>query len=290
MLWLGPKGRVKKMDPDLNQDIEGSLDGVGTTGDVPTGADVTSEVRMPETTAHAETLSHRDDTDDLSGVINPAKILVKQRPAESNLCAAADGDGTANIPSCSSTSVVQGHRLPSQQVFDDQLQSDGQLSPEAPARSSDTVSPPLAAGGGDPIIDNRDAYPEEAPTADPGIVGAVHSPNNSTAPKVAVSQVYSASQGGSRSNSIEADSGGTDGEERSSTEGKHNNWPEMGSKGDARGSGGRAGHPNDLPTQLNRIWGASPPGRVEGLAVMREMLGYRDELDGILSRLVAAKV
>lgn len=47
---------------------------------------------------------------------------------------------------------------------------------------------------------------------------------------------------------------------------------------------------NDLPTQLNRIWGASPPDRAEGLGVMRDMLGHREELDIIISRLMAAKV
>lgn len=47
---------------------------------------------------------------------------------------------------------------------------------------------------------------------------------------------------------------------------------------------------NRLPAQLSRLWGASPPDRSKGLAVMRDMVGYREELDGILSRLVVAKV
>lgn len=48
---------------------------------------------------------------------------------------------------------------------------------------------------------------------------------------------------------------------------------------------------DDLPTQLTRLWGASsPPDREEGLKTMRNMLKHREDLDAILSRLMAAKV
>lgn len=56
------------------------------------------------------------------------------------------------------------------------------------------------------------------------------------------------------------------------------------------GSGGGEYHPNDLSAKLNRLWGASPPDRMEEVGVMRDMLGYRGELDGILSRLMRTKV
>lgn len=62
---------------------------------------------------------------------------------------------------------------------------------------------------------------------------------------------------------------------------------------DGRGSGGPeadAGS-DDLPTQLTRLWGtSSPPDRAEGIQAMRDMLEHRENLDVILSRLMAAKV
>lgn len=62
---------------------------------------------------------------------------------------------------------------------------------------------------------------------------------------------------------------------------------------DGRGSGepqADAGS-DDLPTQLTRLWGtSSPPDRAEGLKAMRNMLEHRENLDVILSRLMAAKV
>lgn len=47
---------------------------------------------------------------------------------------------------------------------------------------------------------------------------------------------------------------------------------------------------DDLPAQLNRLWGTPCPDRVKGLAVMQEMLRNRQELDGILSSLASTEV
>lgn len=295
---LAGEERVKKkMDPDLTQDTEGSLGGAGTTADVPTDGNTASEVHMPETTGHDEThpQPHSDYTEAFSGVVDPAEIVVEQGPTESNRSSVVDDDRTVRFTTTRGTAVVQEQLLPPQQVSDDDLRSDGRLWVKASARSSDTTSPPhSAAGREEVIIDDRESGPEEFPTADPGSVGAVNSPTGSTAPQRAASQVRLSSPTSSSSNSEADSSGGTDGEERSSTEGKHHKQPEMDIKeatpGGGGGGGGWADHTNDLPTQLNRVWGASPPDRAEGLAVMRDMVGYRDELDGILSRLVAVKV
>lgn len=47
---------------------------------------------------------------------------------------------------------------------------------------------------------------------------------------------------------------------------------------------------DDLPAQLNRLWGTPSPNRVKGLAVMQEMLRNRQELDGILSSFASTEV
>ncbi|CAM9808914.1 unnamed protein product [Ectocarpus sp. 6 AP-2014] len=85
--------------------------------------------------------------------------------------------------------------------------------------------------------------------------------------------------------SVSSQGGGgeTDEEERSSTEGNQHGQAEPHSNPD------EVDHLNDLPSKLHRLWGTSPPDRAEGLAVLRNMLGYRKELDGILSRHVPTK-
>lgn len=70
--------------------------------------------------------------------------------------------------------------------------------------------------------------------------------------------------------------------------GSETNGHEQGEVGPGRGN--LAVDSKDLPSQLHRIWGASPPGRADKLSVMRDMLEHREELDKILSRLVVAKV
>lgn len=221
------------MDPDLKQDMEGSLSGAGKTAGVQKDADMASRVRAPETKGHEETQpqDHRDNTKAVSGVVvDPAEIVVEQRPTEA------------------------------------------------------TASPPRSATGAEHItINDSDGHSDIFSTAAPGTADAANLPTGGIA-----SPVLLPSSTGSRSISSEADSGGTDGEERSSTEGRHHNQPEMDSTEENKGGG--EDHMNDLPTQLKRVWGASPPDRNEGLAIVRDMLGHRAQLDGILSRLVAFKV
>lgn len=273
------------MDPDLKQDIEGSLGGSGITADVLADANTASEVCLPETPVPDETQPshHRDDTEASSGVVDPADIVVEHPPTDSNLSFVAADDGTASSTT-HSTAAIKEQTLQLQQVSHDDLRSDGSRWPKSSASS-----PHSAAGGGETTIDYRDTCPKES-TTDPSTGdAAANTPIGGTTPRRTVSSAHSSSPTGS--NSSEADSsGGTDGEERSSTEGRHHEQPDKESKEENQGGGGEKDHPNDLPTQLNRIWGASPPDRAEGLAVMRDMLGYRAELDGILSRLVAVKV
>lgn len=285
------------MDPDhLEQDIEGSLGGAGIPTDVPEDADTAPEVRMlPERTSHDEShwRHHRDDAEASSGVVDPGDIVVEKRPTESNPNFVAADDRTASSTT-RGTAAMNEHNPRPQQVSNDDLPSNGRLWPEASGRSW-SISRPLhaAAEGGESTIDDHDAPPNESPaaTADPSIGGAVSSPNDGIAPQPPPSPERLSSPTGNSSNSSDAGSGGTDEEERSSTEGRYHNQPETGIKETNQGrDGGGKDRPNDLPTQLNRIWGASPPDRAEGLAVMRDMLGYRAKLDGILSRLVAAEV
>lgn len=107
----------------------------------------------------------------------------------------------------------------------------------------------------------------------PALNSSAASRQDSSAPASTTTSV--SSQGGG---------GETDEEERSSTEGNQNGQAEPHSSTD------EADHSNDLPSQLNRLWGTSPPDRAEGLAALRNMLGCRKELDGILSRHVSTKV
>lgn len=280
------------MDPD-KQDMEGSLGGAGMNADVPADADTTSEVRMTETTHHDETHPRHQHHDTASGVVDPAEIVVG-RPTESSHSFVAADYGTESS-TAHSTTVLKKQLVSLQQESDDELRSDRRLWPKAPPRSSDTASPShSAAGGGNIPIDDRDACAEELPTIDPSPLDDESSAAGRTTPERAASQVHLSSPTGSSSNSSDAHSGGTDGEEQSATEGARINRPDMDSKEADQGGGGGGGERehrlNDLPSQLHRIWGASPPDRDEGLAVMRDMLGYRHELDAILSRLVAVKV
>lgn len=47
---------------------------------------------------------------------------------------------------------------------------------------------------------------------------------------------------------------------------------------------------NDLEAQLQRLWGRVPPAHDQGLALVRDALECRRELDGMLSELAAAEV
>ena len=85
---------VKKMDPDLEQDIEGSSGDTGITADAPVDADIASEVRMPDTSGADKTQPHRDrdDNEASGGVVDPADIVVEQPQTESNLSFVAADD------------------------------------------------------------------------------------------------------------------------------------------------------------------------------------------------------
>lgn len=83
-----------------------------------------------------------------------------------------------------------------------------------------------------------------------------------------------------------ASSGETDQERNSAYTEEHLHTHDVGSaQGGVHGTGS-----DDLPIQLNRLWRAAPPDHIKSLSVMRDMLGHRQDLDGILSRLVDAKV
>lgn len=264
------------MDPD----IEDASGGASITADVPTAADIASEVRMPLATGGDET-QPRDDAEASSGVDDPADIVVEQRPTDGSLRLVAADDRTASSTT-GSTAATKEKLTQLQQASDDDLRSDEPRWPKSSARSA-----LVAAGGGEITIDDRD---REFPTTDPSNGVAAKTPTGGTPPQRAISSPHLSSPTGSGSNGSEADSGGTDGEERSSTQGRHNKQPEMESEHANQGGDGEEDRPSDLSTQLNRIWGVSLPDRAEGLAVMRDMLGYRAQLDGILSRLVAVKV
>lgn len=110
-----------------------------------------------------------------------------------------------------------------------------------------------------------------------------HAPTTNTAQQRVASDTRPSSNAGSSSGSSEG-SAGTDAEERSSSGGNE----ERDQDSDADGC--TLDHSSDLDTQLKRLWGGSPPNQAEELTVMRDILGHREELDNILSRLMVSNV
>lgn len=171
-----------------------------------------------------------------------------------------------------------------------------QRKPEGTIAGEGTVSSAAEAAGGDELAEKPspcDNAPEGGYHVQAGETAAVDAAGASPSPDVAqlptlnssvASPQDSAAPASTTSVSSQGGGGETDEEERSSTEGKQHGQAKPHSSTD------EADHSNDLPSQLQRLWGTSPPDRVEGLAVLRNMLGYRKELDGILSRHVPTKV
>ncbi|CAM9331727.1 unnamed protein product [Ectocarpus sp. 12 AP-2014] len=170
-----------------------------------------------------------------------------------------------------------------------QRKSESTIAGEGTARSAvetaddDVVAEKLPPG---------DNAPEGGSHVQAGEIAAVDAAGASTSPDAgqlptldnsAASLQDSSAPASTTSFSSRGAGGETDEEERSSTEGKQHGQAELHSSPD------KVDHSNDLPSKLHRLWGTSPPDRAEGLAVLRNMLGYRKELDGILSRHVPIK-
>lgn len=138
-----------------------------------------------------------------------------------------------------------------------------------------------------------DNAPEDDYHVQAGEMAAVDAAGASTSPDMAqlptlnsgaASLQDSSAPASTTSVSSQGGGGETDEEERRSTEDNQNGQAEPHS------SPNEVDHSTDLPSKLHRLWGTSPPDRAEGLAVLRNMLGYRIELDGILSRHMPTKV
>ncbi|CAM9717326.1 unnamed protein product, partial [Ectocarpus sp. 4 AP-2014] len=195
--------------------------------------------------------------------------------------------------------VHDGHGVDSavdpEESATDQPTTEGTIAGEGTARSTadtaggDVVTEKLPPGDNAPEGGGSHVHAGEIAAVD--AAGASTSPDANQLPTLDISaaslQDSSAPAGttsaGTTSVSSQGTGGETDEEERSSTEGKQHGQAELHSSPD------EVDHSNDLPSKLHRLWGTSPPDRAEGLAVLRNMLGYRKELDAILSRHVPTK-
>lgn len=272
---------------------------------------------------------HHDDGSGkgAEGATDSTTVAVERTLTESepNIPSVAT-DGTASPAACAIT-AREKQLVPQQQAPHDDPHRDARLSPASATAATSGTTPPRAGqwptgtpratvatvvGGGKPITNHRVLSSEEITAAFAGGAGAAdeaaHPQIGNEALRPAARQPGpSSSPTTSSSGSKERGIGETDEEDRSSTNEKNqadldnSNEDDEGIAGcgDGGGSGGTGGagsggggeyHTNDLPAKLNRLWGAPPPDRAEELAVMRDMLGYRGELDGILSRLMGTKV
>ncbi len=211
----------------------------------------------------------------------------------------ADDDRTS--PAAAGTAVTAPQLLPSHQAVDDGSRDEERLSPVAGAAAGDMSTPPnLAAptvADGESITDTLAASLEEVHTAERSSSDMVNLPISSAAPQEISSKQVPSPRNSTRSSPAptEGTGGETDGEAQSYAEHNGQNGVEVelhdeAGQGAGDGVSGGEDEPNDLPSQLSRLWGASPPDRAEKLELIKDMLGYRGELDGILSKLMSAKV
>lgn len=314
------------MDPDVTVDIEGAEDEPAeAAATVPKSADTALKIPEQDAVVHHITRHphHHHDTGSrigARGAVGPTVAVERNQIERKSNNFIVATDGTTSPATASATTTEEQQLLPLEHVLHDGSRSDGRLLPAsetAAARSSTkpsgttppaaaqwpTGTPPAAkttAGGEIPLIDHRVLSSEKIPTAIAGGVGAdvgttadaTHRPTSNKHFRPASLQPGSSSPISRSSASKEGRSCGANREDGSSTEGNQvdiNADTEEGQ--DMGGDGGSDGRvSNDLPAQLSRLWGASPPNRAEELAVVRDMLGHREELDGILSKLMATKV
>lgn len=281
------------MDPKPKDIHNRSPDAVQADA-VPTDVDAALETRAPEATNNDATRPHHHDGS--YGGVNEATGRQRTESADGRFVV-ADDDGTS--PAAAGTTVTVSQLLPSQQAVYDDCRNEGSLSPSAEAITGDRSTPPNLAAS--PVADGEsitDAVSlEEVHAAESSSADMVNSPISSAAPQQISSKHAPSSPNSTRSSPApsEGSGGETDGGRQSSAEHNGQNRAEVELHDESEqdvgdGFSGEEDEPGDLPSQLSRVWGASPPDRAEKLAVIQDMLGYRGELDGILSKLMSVKV